>query len=243
VDRANSAASQLKPGDFDWSQIFSENKVKWLHTGGVFASLSDATAELVIEACKAAKQARVTVSYDMNFRASLWQNRGGYEAAQKLHRRIAPHVDAMFGALAESEPWGGKILGESKDIFAIESGSMEQRITKMRSEFPNIRIAATTLRRVHNASRNDWSGLAWIDGAFHRARNYENLDILDRIGGGDGFVAGLVYGVLSGQTPQLTVELAAAHGALAMTTPGDNSIATLREVMELAAGGDASVRR
>ncbi len=243
VDRGHSAASQMKKGDFDWNQIFSEQGVKWLHTGGIYAGLSETTAELAIQACKAAKKHGVTVSYDLNYRPSLWQDRGGFPAAQALNRRLAPYVDVMFGVLTEDEPSAVSSNDHPTDIFAAQAAAAEDGIKKMVKKYPNIQVAAATLRRVHSATCNDWGSIALIDGAFHRSKNYAKLDILDRIGGGDGFVAGLIYGMLTKQTPQLSIDLGAAHGALAMSTPGDTSMATLAEVLKLAQGGDAKVQR
>jgi len=243
VDRGNSAASQMKKGDYDWNKIFSEQGVKWLHTGGIYAGLSESTAELAIQACKAAKKHGVTVSYDLNYRPSLWQDRGGFPAAQALNRRLAPYVDVMFGVLTDSEPSAVSSNDHPTDPFAAQAAAAEEGIKKMVKKYPNIKVAAATLRRVHSATSNDWGSIALIDGAFYRSKDYAKLDILDRIGGGDGFVAGLIYGMLTKQTPQLSIDLGAAHGALAMSTPGDTSMATLAEVLKLAQGGDAKVQR
>jgi len=243
VDRGHSAASQLKPGDFNWDELFDRFGCRWLHTGGIFAGLSETTALLTIEACEAAKKRGITVSYDLNYRPSLWQDRGGFPAAQALNHRLAPYVDVMIGALTESEPTAMTGVTHSEDIFAEQAAAIERNIEEMRRKYPNIRAVAATLRRVHTAARNDWGALAYLDGKFYRSKNYIDLDLLDRIGGGDGFVSGLVYGILGGQAPQLTLDIAAAHGALAMTTPGDTSMATLAEVLKLAQGGDAKVQR
>jgi len=243
VDRAHSAASQLKPGDFDWDALFADGGCKWLHTGGILAGLSETTAQLAIEACQAAKKHGVAVSYDLNYRPSLWQRRGGFEAAQALNHRLAPFVDVMIGVLTDEEPAAISSNNDPQDIFAEQAAATQQGITAMVKRYPNIKAAAATLRRVHTASRNDWGALAWIEGSFYRAKNYPQLDIMDRIGGGDGFVSGLVYGMLTGQSPQFTVDLGAAHGALAMSTPGDTSMATLEEVLWLAQGGVAKVQR
>lgn len=243
VDRGHSAASQLKPGDFDWDAIFAGGGCRWLHTGGIFAGLSETTAALTIEACEAAKRHGVTVSYDLNYRPSLWQERGGFAAAQDLNHRLAPYVDVMFGVLTDSEPAGVPSRADDEDIFGAQAAALQQGIKVMQTRYPNIKACAATLRRVHTASCNDWGSIAWIEGAFHRSRNYAALDIMDRIGGGDGFVAGLIYGMLAKQSPQMTLEIAAAHGALAMSTPGDTSMATLPEVLKLAQGGDAKVQR
>lgn len=243
VDRGHSAASQLKPGDYDWDTLFADGGCKWLHTGGIFVGLSETTAQLTIEACEAAKRHGVTVSYDLNYRPSLWQERGGFAAAQALNHRLAPYVDVMIGVLTDAEPAAVAANNHPDDIFAAQSEALQKGVQSMLERYPNIKSVAATLRRVHTASVNDWGGLAWMDGQFYRARNYTKLDIFDRIGGGDGFVAGLVYGMLTGQTPQRTLDLAAAHGAIAMSTPGDTSMATLAEVEKLAGGGDAKVQR
>ena len=243
VDRGHSAASQMKPGDYDWDALFANGGCKWLHTGGIFAGLSETTAALTIEACEAAKRHGVTVSYDLNYRPSLWQERGGFAAAQALNHRLAPFVDVMFGVLTDSEPAAVAANDDASDVFAAQSAALQEGMKGMFARYPNIKVCAATLRRVHTASRNDWGALAWIDGAFYRARNYPNLDLMDRIGGGDGFVAGLVYSMLTKQAPQLALDIAAAHGALAMSTPGDTSMATLPEVLKLAQGGDAKVQR
>jgi len=243
VDRGHSAASQLAKGDFDWKTLFGEQGVRWLHTGGIFAGLSETTADLTIQACKAAKKYGVTVSYDLNYRPSLWQSRGGFQAAQALNRRLAPYVDVMFGVLTDEEPAAVTSNDDPDDIFAAQAAAAQKGITKMLKTYKNIKVAAATLRRVHTGSCNDWGAVAWMDGAFYRSRNYPKLDIMDRIGGGDGFVAGLIYGALAGESPQLSIDLGAAHGALAMSTPGDTSMATLAEVLKLAQGGDAKVQR
>jgi 2-dehydro-3-deoxygluconokinase len=243
VDRGNSAASQLKPGDFDWEEIFGAHGTRWLHTGGIFAGLSETTAALAVEACQAAKKHGIIVSYDLNYRPSLWQERGGFAAAQALNHQLAPHVDVMIGVLTDDEPAAVSANDHPEDIFSGQAASLQAGIKQMLERYPNIQVAAATMRRVHTASNNDWGSIAWINGAFHRSKNYPHLDIMDRIGGGDGFVAGLIYGLLVGHPPQMTLELAAAHGALAMSTPGDTSMATLAEVLKLAQGGDAKVQR
>ncbi len=243
VDRGHSAASQLQKADFDWNKIFGEHKIKWLHTGGIFAGLSDGTADLALTACQAARKHGVMVSYDLNYRASLWQERGGFAAAQKINRRLAPHVDVMFGTLTESEATVDVSQPHPNDIFAAEAEILQNSISAMLAEFPNIKVAAATLRRVHTASRNDWGGLLRMGNTFYRSRNYPGLDLMDRIGGGDGFAAGLIFGMLKGETPQQTIDIAAAHGALAMTTPGDTSMATLAEVLQLAQASNAQVKR
>jgi 2-dehydro-3-deoxygluconokinase len=243
VDRGHSAASQMKPGDFDWDEIFGKQGVRWLHTGGILAGLSENTAALAIEACQAAKRHGVVVSYDLNYRPSLWQDRGGFTAAQALNRSLAPYVDVIFGVLTDTEPSGAPANTHPTDPFADQAEALKAGMEKMLQQYPNIQVAAATMRRVHTASVNDWAACAMIDGQFVRSKVYPKLDILDRIGGGDGFVSGMIHGLLTGADGQLAVDLGAAHGALSMTTPGDNSMATLPEVLRLAQGGDAKVVR
>jgi 2-dehydro-3-deoxygluconokinase len=242
VDRGNSAASQMKPGDYDWDTVFEGSGCRWLHTGGIFAGLSESTAELTIEACEAAKRHGVTVSYDLNYRASLWQERGGFAGAQALNRRLAPYVDVMIGVLADELPKPTRGPSED-DVFAGEVEALQPAMEALAKEYPNLKTIAATLRRVQKASVNDWGALCWHEGSFFRSRDYPYFDILDRIGAGDSFVAGLIHGLLVENDPQRAVDLGAAHGALAMTTPGDTSMATLSEVELLAQGGDARVQR
>jgi len=243
VDRGNSAASQMKPGDFDFDHLFGTLGCRWLHTGGIFAGLSETTAQLTIEACEAAKRHGVTVSYDLNYRPSLWQERGGFPAAQALNHRLAPYIDVMIGVLSDDPPSAGAVVAGSSDIFAAEDAKLRPQMEKLAAQYPNLSCIAATLRRVHTASVNDWGSLCWHRGSYHRSRNYPRFDILDRIGAGDSFVAGLIHGLLVENDAQKGVDLGAAHGALAMTTPGDTSMATLAEVQKLAEGGDAKVQR
>lgn len=243
VDRGHSAASQMQPGDFDFDHLFGTLGCRWLHTGGIFAGLSESTAQLTIQACEAAKRHGVTVSYDLNYRPSLWQERGGFAAAQALNRRLAPYIDVMIGVLCDEPPVASAKPVDPEDIFAAEDAQLRPAILRLKEEFPNLKTVAATLRRVHTASVNDWGALCFHEGAFYRSRNYPRFDILDRIGAGDSFVAGLIYGLQVTKDPQKAVDFGAAHGALAMTTPGDTSMATLVEVQKLAEGGDSKVQR
>lgn len=244
VDRGHSAASQLKPGDIDFDHLFGTLGCRWLHTGGIFAGLSESTAELTIQACEAAKQHGVTVSYDLNYRPSLWQERGGFAGSQALNRQLAPYVNVMIGVLSEgAPPAAAAVPAGATDIFAAEDAALRPSIEKLAVEYPNLHTIAATLRRVHTASVNDWGALCWHQGRFYRSRNYPRFDILDRIGAGDSFVAGLIHGLMVETDPQKAVDYGAAHGALAMTTPGDTSMATFVEVQKLAEGGDAKVMR
>ena len=232
-DRGHTAASQIRPGDVDWDSVFATGETRWFHTGGVFAALSESTAQVVLEAVAAARRHGVIVSYDLNYRPSLWNDRGGKSAADALNRSILSSVDVLFGVDGvrdEIDPFG-------------DLSPMKDRILQLSSEFPGLRVVATPLRRVHSAVTNDWAGLLWTDGGFFHSRPYPAMAILDRVGGGDAFASGVIHGLLTGATPQETVEIAAAHGALAMSTPGDTSMASLAEVRKLAAGGSARVDR
>ena len=243
-DRGNTAASQLKKGDIDWQKIFSEDGVRWFHTGGIFAALSDTTTEIVIEAVKAAKQHGTIVSYDLNYRPSLWDSIGGQAKAQEVNREIAEHVDVMIGNEEDfTACLGFEVEGVDENISSIEINAFKNMIGAAVKKFPNFKVTATTLRAVKSATVNDWGAICWADGQFFEATNREGLEILDRVGGGDSFASGLIFGFLTTGNPQQAVEYGAAHGALAMTTPGDTSMATLTEVERLMSGGGARVQR
>ena len=243
-DRGHSAASQLKPGDFDWERIFGQLGARWLHTGGIFAALSDTTPQLVIEAVQAARKHGAVVSYDLNYRPSLWKSIGGLKRAQEVNREIARHVDVMIGNEEDfTACLGFEVEGADEHHSRIEVAAFEQMIGKAVEAYPNFKVVTTTLRAVKSATRNDWGAVCWARGAFHRAPNREGLEILDRVGGGDSFASGLIYGLLEFGDPQKAVEYGAAHGALAMTTPGDTSMASLKEVEALVKGGSARVQR
>jgi len=243
-DRGNTAASQLKPGDFDWDGLFGRQGARWFHTGGIFAALSETTAALSIEAVKAARKHGTIVSYDLNYRPSLWKSIGGLEKAREVNREIAKHVDVMIGNEEDfTASLGFAVEGADEKLSHIEAGAFKAMIATAVAAYPNFKVAATTLRRVITATRNDWSAILWHDGGFHESRKYPELEILDRVGGGDSFASGLAYGFLSKNDPQAAVDYGAAHGALASTTPGDTSMATLREVEGLIRGGGARVVR
>lgn len=243
-DRGNTAASQLKPGDFDWDHIFGKVGVRWLHTGGIFAALSDTTPKLVIEAVQAAKRHGTIVSYDLNYRPSLWKSIGGQKRAQEVNREIAKNVDVMIGNEEDfTACLGFEVEGADEHLSHIDVTAFKRMIEKAVKDFPNFKVTATTLRAVRSATRNDWGAICWAGGKFHEAPNREDLEILDRVGGGDSFASGLVYGFLKFNNPQKAVEYGAAHGALAMTTPGDTSMASLKEVEALVKGGSARVQR
>ncbi len=243
-DRGRTAASQLKPGDFDWEHIFGRLGVRWLHTGGIFAALSESTAALAIEAVKAANRHGTVVSYDLNYRPSLWKSIGGQAKAREVNREIARYVDVMIGNEEDfTASLGFEVEGMDSDLSHIETGAFKRMIEKAVGEFPNFKVAATTLRKVITATRNDWSAICYHEGRFHESRGYPGLEILDRVGGGDSFASGLVYGFLKANDAQKAVDYGAAHGALAMTTPGDTSMATAREVEKVMGGGSARVVR
>ncbi|MFZ9202183.1 MAG: PfkB family carbohydrate kinase [Opitutales bacterium] len=243
-DRGNSAASQLKPGDFDWDHLFGKLGVRWFHTGGIFAALSESTAALTLEAVQAAKRHGTVVAYDLNYRPSLWKSIGGLKKAQEVNRAIAKHVDVMIGNEEDfTASLGFEVKGADQGLTKIETEAFKAMIQSAVREFPNFKVAATTLRRVHSANRNDWSAICWHDGKFHESRPYPDLEILDRVGGGDSFASGLAFGFLEFNDAQKAVDYGAAHGALASTTPGDTSMATRKEVEKQIAGGGARVVR
>jgi 2-dehydro-3-deoxygluconokinase len=243
-DRGNSAASQLQPGDYNWDHIFGELGVRWFHTGGIFAALSESAAQVTIEAVTAAKKHGTIVSYDLNYRPSLWKSIGGLAKAREVNREIAKYVDVMIGNEEDfTASLGFEVEGVDHNLSTIETDAFERMIETAVKEYPNFKVAATTLRRVITASRNDWSAICWHDGSFFESRKYPELDILDRVGGGDSFASGLAFGFLSKNDPQAAVDYGAAHGALASTTPGDTSMATRKEVEKLMQGGGARVVR
>jgi 2-dehydro-3-deoxygluconokinase len=243
-DRGHSAASQLRPGDFDWETIFGQGGVRWFHTGGIFAALGDTTPALLIEAVQAAKKHGAIVSYDLNYRPSLWQGIGGPSRAREVNREIARFVDVMMGNEEDfSACLGFEVEGMDEHISRINVGAFKRMIEQAVKTFANFKVAATTLRAVNSASRNDWGAICWADGKFYEAQRRPDLEILDRVGGGDSFASGLIYGFLRFNDPQKAVDFGAAHGALAMTTPGDTSMASVKEVEALIAGGSARVQR
>ncbi|MFZ4482621.1 MAG: PfkB family carbohydrate kinase [Chthoniobacterales bacterium] len=243
-DRGHTAASQLKPGDFDWDHLFGQLGVRWFHTGGIFAALSESTAALTIEAVQAAKKHGTIVSYDLNYRPSLWKSIGGQAKAREVNREIANYVDVMIGNEEDfTASLGFEVEGVDHNISKIETDAFKAMIETAVKEYPNFKVAATTLRRVITATKNDWAAILWHDGKFHESRKYPELEILDRVGGGDSFASGLAFGFLSQNDPQAAVEYGAAHGALASTTPGDTSMVTRKEVEKLMGGGGARVVR
>jgi 2-dehydro-3-deoxygluconokinase len=243
-DRGHTAASQLKPGDFDWEHLFGRLGVRWLHTGGIFAALSETTAQLVLDAVQAAGRHGTIVSYDLNYRPSLWKSIGGQPRAREVNRAIAPYVDVMIGNEEDfTACLGLAVEGLDPGLTNLETGAFKRMIQRAVAEFPNFKVAATTLRHVITATKNDWGAILWHDGRFYESRKYPGLEILDRIGGGDSFASGLQFGFLQFNDPQTAVDYGAAHGALAMTTPGDTSMATRPEVEKTMGGGNARVVR
>ena len=244
-DRGNTAASQLRPGDVDWEHLFGTLGVRWFHTGGIFAGLSETTPEVVAEAVDAASRHGTVVSYDLNYRASLWQGIGGVERAREVNRRLARHIDVMIGNEEDfTACLGLEVEGADENLRELDTAAFRRMIEHAAQEFPNFAVVATTLRTVHSATVNDWSAIAWSPATgFVEATPRPGLEVLDRVGGGDSFASGLVFGLLESDDLQRAVELGAAHGALVMTTPGDTSVATLAEVEALVRGAGARVKR
>lgn len=243
-DRGHTAISQLKPGEVDWEQIFSKDGARWFHTGGIFCALSETTPLIAQEAMEAAKRAGTVISYDLNYRASLWKAIGGKAKAQEVNRRLAPLVDVMLGNEEDfTAALGFPVTGLDKDHSKLETAGFKQMIEKVVREYPATAVIATTLRHAKTATRNDWGALCYSDGSFYEAPVRESLEIYDRVGGGDSFASGLIYGFLSGKEPQWSVECGAAHGALAMTTPGDTTMATLAEVLQAMTSRTSRIER
>jgi 2-dehydro-3-deoxygluconokinase len=243
-DRANSAASQIKKGDFDWDKIFGKDGVRWMHTGGIFAALSATTPDAIIEAVTIAKKYGTIVSYDLNYRDSLWKDIGGQDKARQINREIARYVDVMLGNEEDfTAALGFEVEGLDEHCSKLDPSNFKKMIQKAASEFPNFKAVATTLRNAKTATCNDWGAILYMDGQFHEAILRPDLEILDRIGGGDSFASGLIYGIMEGKTGQQAINYGAAHGALAMTTPGDTSMATLKEVESVMQGASARIRR
>jgi 2-dehydro-3-deoxygluconokinase len=243
-DRGHTAVSQLKPGDIDWQYIFGELGVRWFHTGGIFAALSETTGEVVIEAAKTAKKYGTIVSYDLNYRPSLWKAFGGQAQCQNINREIAKYVDVMIGNEEDfTACLGYGIEGADESLTDLNVGAFQKMIEKAVADYPNLKATATTLRGVKTATVNDWGAMAWSGGQFYEATHRPELEIMDRVGGGDSFASGFIYGMMELKDAQLAVEYGAAHGALAMTTPGDTTMASLEEVKKLVGGGSARVDR
>jgi len=240
-DRGHSATMGLQPGEINWNKLFKDQGVRWLHTGGIFSSLSESTRQVVAEAVKAAHEAGTIVSYDLNFRSKLWSSKDAIATTKPL----VPHIDVLIGNEEDFQ----KVLGyevEGVDVEkagALDTTAFKNMVTKVTKDFKNIKVVGTTLRGVKSATVNDWSAIMWHEGAFYDGPNFPNLEIEDRVGGGDGFASGFIYGFLTGKTPQECVNLGVAHGALLMSTMGDTSQITLDELLHTAAGGSARIKR
>ncbi len=240
-NRCNEAAAQLKPGDFDWGKIFAGG-VRWFHSGGIFAALSETTAELIVDGMKAARAAGAVVSFDLNFREKLWRVSGGQNRAAEVIARIVENVDVLVGNEEDLQKGlgvaGPEVAGHSK----LDPGAFLGMIDQVVQRHPQIKVVATTLREVHSTNRHSWSAVAWVNGETHIAPAVD-LDVYDRVGGGDGFAAGFFYGLLTGESAETAVRLGWAHGALLTTFPGDTTMATLEQVKTLAKGGSARIQR
>ncbi len=243
-DRGHTAVSQLKKDEVDWDHIFGNLGVRWFHTGGIFAALSATTPEVVEEAMACAKNHGTIISYDLNYRPSLWKSIGGQTKAQEVNRKLARYVDVMIGNEEDfTACLGFKVEGVDENLSALPVENFKKMIQLAVETFPNFKATGTTLRTVKTAGINDWGAICWANGQIYEATMRENLEIYDRVGGGDSFASGLIYGLMTSGDPQQAVEYGAAHGALAMTTPGDTTMARLAEVEKIMAGGGARVDR
>lgn len=240
-NRSNEAAARLKPGDFDWATIFAGG-VRWFHSGGIFAALSPTTPEVIIEGMKAARAAGAVVSFDLNFREKLWKVFGGADRAVEVVRRIVENVDVLVGNEEDLQKGLGMPGPEMAATSKLDPAVFVAMIDQVVARYPQIKIVATTLRDVHTTSRHSWSAVAWINGQIHLAPRAE-LDVYDRVGGGDGFASGFFYGLLTGAKPEDAVKLGWAHGALLTTFPGDTTMATVEDVKAFARGGSARIQR
>jgi 2-dehydro-3-deoxygluconokinase len=240
-NRSNEAAARLQPGDFDWAAIFGAG-VRWFHSGGIFAALSPTTSEVIVEAMRAARAAGATVSFDLNYREKLWKASGGADRAAPVLRRIVENVDVIVGNEEDLQKGldipGPEVSSKSKLDPSAFFGMIDNAVRK----FPQVKVVATTLREVHSSNRHSWSAVAWVSGKTFVAPTAE-LDVYDRVGGGDGFASGFFYGLLSGASPEEAVKLGWAHGALLTTFPGDTTMATLDQVRAFAKGGSARIQR
>ena len=243
-DRGHTAVSQLKPGDVDWERIFGKEGARWFHTGGIFTALSETTPLVAKEAMEAARKHGTLISYDLNYRPSLWKSIGGPAKAKEVNRQLAALVDVMLGNEEDfTAALGFEVPGLDEHLSALDPENFRKMIERAVKEFPSFAVVATTLRNAKTATLNDWGAVCYADGELHTAPTRNDLEIFDRVGGGDSFASGLAYGFLAGKGPQWAVECGAAHGALAMTTPGDTTMATLAEVEKVMKGGGARVSR
>jgi 2-dehydro-3-deoxygluconokinase len=240
-NRSNEAAAQLKPGDFDWKEIFAGG-IRWFHSGGIFAALSETTGALIIDGMKAAKAAGAVTSFDLNFRAKLWNLWGGEKKASEVIDKIVRHVDVLIGNEEDLQKGlgipGPEVAAQSK----LDPGQFFEMIDRVHARHPHVQVVATTIREVHSSSRHSWGAVAWVNGKTYTAPTC-TLEVLDRVGGGDAFAAGFFFGLLTGEPPEEAIKLGWAHGALITTFPGDTTMATLEDVRALAKGGSARIQR
>jgi len=240
-NRSNEAAAQLEPDDFDWSQIIAGG-LRWFHSGGIFAALSNSTPAVIIEGMRAARAAGAVVSFDLNFRAKLWAISGGLDTAQDTMRSIVEHVDVLVGNEEDLQLGLGLKGPDVESTGTLDPASFVAMTEQVAAELPNVKMVATTLREVHSTNRHDWSAVCWVEGETFTAPTC-SLDVYDRVGGGDGFASGLFYGLMNGESPAEALELGWAHGALIATFPGDTTMATLEQVRAFAEGGSARIQR
>jgi 2-dehydro-3-deoxygluconokinase len=239
-DRGHSAASNMKPGMIDFKTLFGQNGVRWLHTGGIFSALSEGTAAVVKEALVAAKESGTIVSYDLNFRSKLWSS----QKAQQVTRELVPYIDCLIGNEEDFQKvLGFEVEGVDENLSALDTSAYKKMVEKVVKAYPNVKVVGTTLREVKSGLVNNWSAILWSEGKFYESRRYDNLEIEDRVGGGDGFSSGFAYGFLTGKSPQECVDLGAAHGALLQTTRGDTSMIDLEELTHVFKGGSARIKR
>jgi 2-dehydro-3-deoxygluconokinase len=239
-DRGHSAASHMKPGTIDFAKIFNEQGVRWLHTGGILAALSDSCAAVCREAIIAARKAGTIVSYDLNFRSKLWSS----AKARQVTKELVPHIDCLIGNEEDFQKvLGFDVEGADESLSALDTSAYKKMVEKVVAAYPNIKVVGTTLREVKSGLVNNWSAILWSEGKFYESRRFENLEIEDRVGGGDGFSSGFAYGFLTGKLPQECVDLGAAHGALLQTTRGDSSQIDLDDLMHVFKGGSARIKR
>jgi 2-dehydro-3-deoxygluconokinase len=239
-DRGHTAIAHMKPGDVDWKRIFGKRKVRWFHTGGIFSALSESCSDVALESMKAAHEEGVVVSYDLNFRSKLWSSKKAIEVTKKL----APYIDVLIGNEEDFQKvLGFEVEGTDESLKELPVEGYKKMVEKVVKAYPNIHAVGTTLREVVSGLVNNWSAIMYYSGTFYESRKYKNLEIEDRVGGGDGFCSGFVYGLLHGMSPQECVELGTAHGALLQTTRGDTSMVTMEETMHVMKGGSARIKR
>jgi 2-dehydro-3-deoxygluconokinase len=239
-DRGHSAASNMKPGMIDFKKVFKDEGVRWLHTGGIFTALSEGTTAVCKEALAAAREAGTIVSYDLNFRSKLWNS----QKAQETTKQLVPYIDCLIGNEEDFQKvLGFEVEGVDENLSALDTSAYKRMVEKVVKTYPHIKVVGTTLREVKSGLVNNWSAILWAEGKFYESRRYDNLEIEDRVGGGDGFSSGFAFGFLNGKTAQECVDLGAAHGALLQTTRGDTSQIDLEELMHVAKGGSARIKR